>query len=324
MTYVPTISVCMTTFNSEKYVAQAISSVLLQTFKDFELIIVDDASTDNTQSIIKSFDDSRIRLIINDDRLFLGKSRNLGFAKCLGEYISIADSDDTFDPDLLATHIKYLRNAPQISLVGCCAKIMDENGRLTGEILKNPYTSKQIPSALLFFNVFVHSSILARKQDLPKGLYQYDTAEDYGLYVGMVKEGRSVANLRAPLVNYRVHKESDSHKQWIMSDKTKTVMKDIMRKQLLDLEIVPNTHELEIHYMLSYPRAIATEENLPAISAWLDKLLEANKRQRIYDEKAFEFVLNRRWLAMCQALGLKLLKHPQYLLKTISSMRTVK
>jgi glycosyltransferase involved in cell wall biosynthesis len=127
----PTVSVVIPMYNVEKYIAQSISSVLCQSFHNFELILVDDGCSDNTLSIVKQFDDMRIRVISQQNRGLSG-ARNTGIDAARGIYVALLDADDYWAKDKLVKHIRHLNNNPNVGVSYCPSLFIDEAGQLLG------------------------------------------------------------------------------------------------------------------------------------------------------------------------------------------------
>jgi len=149
----PKVSVCIPNYNYGHFVGEAIQSVLNQTFTDFELIIVDDCSNDNSISVIRSFRDSRIRFYRNDKNI--GRLRNIN--KCIslarGSYVTILPSDGMYSSDSLAKRVQVLDLNPQVGLVFCSAKIIDEKGVILREY--RPFENNQIMHGEKFFKILI-------------------------------------------------------------------------------------------------------------------------------------------------------------------------
>lgn len=126
-----TVSVVMPVYNVEKYITQAVESVLNQTFSDFELIIVDDQSPDNSIQLCKKYQDSRIR-IIHQENLGLSGARNTGIHHAKGKYIALLDADDYWAPEKLALHVAHLEANPKLGVSYCPSAFIDEQGRFLG------------------------------------------------------------------------------------------------------------------------------------------------------------------------------------------------
>ncbi len=124
----PEISVIMSVYNEEKFLRESIESILSQTFKDFELIIINDCSIDNSLKIIKSYNDKRIKIINNKKNIGVFNSRNKALKIAKGDYIAILDGDDVSLPKRFEIQFNYLENNPHIFLLGSSAIFIDENG----------------------------------------------------------------------------------------------------------------------------------------------------------------------------------------------------
>lgn len=195
------ISVIMAVYNSEKYLAKAIESILNQTFKDFEFIIINDSSTDNSLNIIKEYQkkDKRIRLMNNKKNIGLTKSLNKGLKIVKSKYIARIDADDISLPRRLEKQYKYLEGNPDIFLLGTGAHNMNEEGNNTTNF--KPLTSfeeikKQLPSQ----NCIYHPSIMFRNNG---GIYYHEKfpySQDYDLYLRLLSEGKKLTNIPDKLI----------------------------------------------------------------------------------------------------------------------------
>lgn len=200
----PLVSVVMAVKNGENRIAKSIESLLSQTFSDFELIIINDGSTDKTSEIIKSFSDARIHLYSQANR-GVAISANRGLALARGKLIARQDHDDISKPTRLEKQVHFMEENPEIFLLGTAAEITNQNG-FSGRYHKHPIESKIIKLELLFDNPFVHSSIIFRREVIRNiGLYNPDKAitplDDYD-FISRVALTYPVANLIDPLVEY--------------------------------------------------------------------------------------------------------------------------
>jgi glycosyltransferase involved in cell wall biosynthesis len=191
----PKVSIILPTYNGAKWIKNAMQSVLNQSFVDWELLVVNDGSIDNTDEVISSFTDERIKYIKNEQNLGLQKTLNKGINLAKGEYVARLDDDDQWiDLHKLEKQIEYLEQNKKCVLVGTGVIVVDENGK---EILRylNKKTDKKIRASILFKNNFVHSSVVFRKDKvLEVGLYgegeESHHIEDYDLWLrlGLVGE----------------------------------------------------------------------------------------------------------------------------------------
>ncbi len=202
------ISVVMSVYNGEKYLSEAIKSVLTQDFSDFEFIIIDDGSTDKSLAIIKSFIDNRIRLISRENKGLI-YSLNEGIGLAQGEYIARLDADDICLPNRFSKQLAVLENK-KIALVGSWAIKIDDLGRETGIMDYPPQGNREIKRFFIKHNPFIHSSIMIRRDVFAAvGLYKnsFKHAEDYELWSRVLAKFQA-ANITEPLIKYRITSDS--------------------------------------------------------------------------------------------------------------------
>lgn len=205
----PKVSVVMSVFNGEPYLGQAIKTILNQTFRDFEFIIVDDGSTDGSPEILKERDrhDARIRLIRNDSNLGLIVSLNEGIRVAKGEYVARQDADDISLPKRLALQVQFLDENPEIGVLGTWITNFDENGRQV--VWKTPTSHAVIRWSLLFSTSIGHATVMMRRP-LLEGVAPFSPemihAEDYDLWSRLSQRTR-FANLPQCLYLRRCHKD---------------------------------------------------------------------------------------------------------------------
>jgi len=199
------ISIIMPAFNAEKYIKEAINSILSQTYSNFELIIIDDGSRDNTSSIIESYNDKRIVFIKNEKNLGIVDSRNKGIACSKGKYIACMDSDDIALPLRLEIQYDFMENNQDIGLCGGQA-ISFGSGRKRKPMLTSSFCHYDIAFDLLFKCPFIHPTIFIRKDILVKHkiVYEKVSTEDYQLYARLLKYTKFI-NLPETLIYYRRH-----------------------------------------------------------------------------------------------------------------------
>ena len=199
----------MPAFNAEKYIAEAILSVLKQTYTDFELLIINDGSTDGTSTVIRQFNDSRIRLL-ELPRQGISIALNTGLTEAKGYYIARFDADDVCIPQRLEKQLEFLDNNPDHVLVGCDAEYITESGEHLFNFQCSGYTHEDIMKRLYVYCPFIHSGVMFRKEIVVKaGSYSQEAHnfEDYLLWVQLAKYGK-YSNLREPLLKVRFNAAS--------------------------------------------------------------------------------------------------------------------
>ena len=202
----PQVTVLMPVYNGLPYLGEAIDSILAQTFKDFEFLIIDDASTDSSRDLVRSYRDSCIRLIENDSNLGQARSLNRGLRLARGEYIARLDQDDIALPRRLEKQMLYMAQHPQVVLLGTWCQSIDEMGNQIGRF--HPPTSYQaIIDAFATYNPFAHSSVLFRRAPVQEvGGYPADYlhSQDFALWLRLSRQYQ-VVNLPEELVQIRIH-----------------------------------------------------------------------------------------------------------------------
>src|SRR6267378_876440 len=201
----PSISVVLPVYNCPHYVGEAIDSVLAQTFSEYELILIDDGSTDDTPSVLTRYKDSRIRLVTQDNR-GLAATLNRGIELATGRYIARQDQDDASLPERLEKQIAFLDAHPNCALVGTWAQIWKERAP-TARAHRHAGDDATLKFELLLNNPFVHSSVMMRKAALDRvGVYSTDKTrqppEDFELWSRIARE-YAVANIPEMLHVYR-------------------------------------------------------------------------------------------------------------------------
>jgi GT2 family glycosyltransferase len=212
----PRVSVLMTTFNGAAFIRESIDSVLAQTFSDFELVIVDDGSTDATPALLASCRDPRVRVIRPDRNLGVVGARNFGLAACRGLYIAAHDHDDLSLPERLATQVRTLDARPDIVLAGSEVLLWMADGRRLPTDHVPGATPALVRWMLHVDNPFTYSSIMVRADALRRlGVFmlpEAEPADDFDLYHRLLGIG-PLARLDETLVIYRWHASNTTHAQ---------------------------------------------------------------------------------------------------------------
>ncbi|ODS37371.1 hypothetical protein BEH94_07800 [Candidatus Altiarchaeales archaeon WOR_SM1_SCG] len=205
----PEVTVLMSVYNGEKYLREAIDSILNQTFKDFEFLIVNDGSTDKTAEILKSYDDHRVKIINNKKNIGLTKSLNKGLKVARGKYIARMDADDISMHERLEREIYFLETHQDYAVVGTFLKILDEDSEVIRH-LERPIKDADIREFLNNDNCIPHGSVMVRKACLlDVGFYDESIArsQDYELWLRLSEKYR-LANIPEYLYAWRAHKEN--------------------------------------------------------------------------------------------------------------------
>ena len=295
----PCVSVLMPVRNGGRFVEEAIQSILGQAFHDFEFIIIDDGSTDETVEIIERYRliDPRIR-IHSQARQGLVAALNRGLSVACGLYVARMDADDVSLLDRLAAQVAFMESHPA---VGICGTWIETFGEAHADVRRYPSDGEAISAWLLFESVLAHPSVMMRRNVLVQYGLSYDAAiphaEDYDLWVRAARH-TVLANIPEVLVRYRLHP------QQVVNAHETTKIESAQRiriAQLHRLGLAPDNDELRLHESLSGWQFTPTRQFITDTHLWLMKLMNANQAAGVYSADAFSKVLAHRWAAACAA-----------------------
>jgi glycosyltransferase involved in cell wall biosynthesis len=292
MPHPPLVSVLITVFNSAHYLREAIDSILSQSFKDFELIILNDGSTDESRSIIQSYDDERIKIIDNRVNIGLSRIANLGISLAKGKYIARMDSDDVSIPNRLQLQVDYMEANPDIAVCGGFFKAFGVENSILNFNWVNETDSDRVKINLLFDCAICQPTVFIRNEALKESglLYNsdYDSAEDYRLWVSLSKNYK-VANIPDIILRYRLSPNQTTNKK---NHIQRAIKISLIKEQLLSLGIVPSDVELRIHQQMFYGDPIVSYDYLPKMLVWIKRLIQANDVYHIYhDAKLYTYLM---------------------------------
>ena len=208
------LAVLMPTYNYAHYLDVSISSILNQTFKDFDLYIYDDGSVDNTNEIVNKFTDKRIHYIVNEENIGLSRTLNKGLDALISQYKYIArmDADDWAHPERLEKQFYFMEKNPELGLCGTQGNWLSNFEQPIFESWKYPTNNDELELELLFSASFGHSSVLLRSDILKNNKLKYDislqSTEDWDLWIKLAQVSK-LANLSDFLMKYRIHPASN-------------------------------------------------------------------------------------------------------------------
>jgi len=310
----PRITVFMAAYNAANYISESIQSILDQTFKNFELLIVNDGSTDETVNIIGNFKDPRIRLIHNDKNRGLTYTRNVALNEARGEYIAILDSDDVAIHNRLELQYNFFLEHPDFALCGGHGSVIDEVGTpVVDNRFTVPIDPDKIKITLLFQNTFINSTVMYKTAVLKElnGYNDYAPAEDYELFI-RISDKYPVGNLDSILVKYRIH---GSNTSIIQSELGRIKVRSIKEKQLTKLQINPDKKLTDAFFSI-----LEWDYNAPNFTDYLSlftKLKAANRSLNKYPEIPFEKMLFNYWFEIIYIKKAKMNALPLLLNKNI-------
>lgn len=204
----PTISVVMPVYNAEKYLEEAVRSVLNQTFTDFEFIIVDDASTDDSLKLLKTFKDDRIKVLQNKNNKGITKSLNKGLRHARGEFIARMDADDICMPKRFEKQMEALEG---FDICGSHIVFINEKGEETG---KREYDVSNLDETILLENPLAHPTVMFRQECIDEvGLYdkRFSSSQDYDLWLRFYANEYKFTVVNEALLKYRIHSKQEKY-----------------------------------------------------------------------------------------------------------------
>ena len=279
----------MAAYNAEKYIREAISSILQQSFYDFELLIVNDGSTDQTVATVQSFSDPRIRLIHNASNQGLVFTRNRALDKARGEFIAVLDSDDIAVPERLQLQYEFMRQHPDVALCSGHAALIDEQGAATGQkfIVPTDFVNMEV----FFGNPFINPAAMFKTNILRElgGYRAFAPAEDFDFFL-RVSEKYPVANVDHLLVYYRVHDQNTSA---IKPAKIRRIETDILKDMYLRWGVSVDGRLLDLQYLL-YAKNYESM-SIPEVLLVMNTLRQANSESGRFPIRDFDALLFKKW-----------------------------
>ena len=291
----PKVSVVLPVYNVAAHIQGTIESLLRQTFQDFELLVLDDCSTDDTVAQVEKIADPRLRLIRNPQNLGRAGTDNAALPYVQGEYLAKMDGDDICHPERLAKQVAYLDAHPEVNIVG---SFMQNFGAST---YLNRYPAEPADTRVLTLftlptgnpSAMMRTSLF-REQDL-----RYDASlrqtEDYDFCARYIRQ-LHIATLQETLIEYRVPHQV--RKKAILSERAN--VSDVVREQLLrswGLDFTPR--ELHVYNTIAMLERPGGDITLDEVATWLQKLLHHNEQQPLFEPAALRRGLGERWFEVC-------------------------
>lgn len=281
----------MTLYNKGRFVEEAVASVLASTLTDFELLVVDDASTDDGPERVQRFDDARIRLLRSPVNTGRGAAANRGFAAARGAFVAILDADDRMLPDRLGKQAAFLRNHADVAVCGSAARIVG-HGMHTASW---PAADRECRARLVFEDPVLYGSAMFRRSVLDQHGIRCDAewrtpGMDYLIQVAVAPHGR-FANLPDALTEYRIHDQN------MRSGRDPVADKRLIQQRVFSMLGIPHT-EQELQDHLLFHRHITGPLDAAAVKrlrAWSRKLIAWNAETRFADEAVFTTTVRGYW-----------------------------
>ena len=303
----PLVSVIMPVYNAEQFLDRAIQSILNQTYDKWELLLIDDCSTDNSLKLINKYSDPRIRLLVNETNRGIAQASNRGIEESKGKYIALLDDDDEAIINRLELQVEYMEEHSDVAILGGRSIDMDENDKilsLKGSVRNNP---KLIKAMLLFGNVdFYNGTAMIRKNFIVDNQLRYRDGcygmQDYRFYIESSKYGK-ITTLDQYLLKYRKHEDNETKRNLTKCAKKRAKKFAEFQRESLEM----SGFILKKEYMIIINKAFGemghcdSIEELYLLYEALSEVMIQGKRMNIeyYDE--LDYLCKKK-------LGLQLLK----------------
>jgi glycosyltransferase involved in cell wall biosynthesis len=307
----PLVTVLMPVYNGEIYLREAIDSILTQTYKDFEFLIINDGSTDNSENIIASYNDSRIRYVKNECNLKLITTLNKGIELAKGKYIVRMDADDISAPTRIEKQVIFMEKNPEI---GLCGSWFTSFGEVAESICKYKEQHDEILFKMFYQCHFCHPSLIIRKKVFEDLEIPFDKkfihAEDYELYFRLATKWK-FHNLQESLVKYRIHNSSVSRQNQMIQLEHSL---HIRRMFFSFLGTDNSQEELKSFEALNHQDYKAVSISSGNIRIFLESMLIGNKKKHRLDKIFFDKQVKLLWFNYCYHVSkLKTFRKSKYL-----------
>ena len=287
------VSVVIPFFDAEAYLREALDSIACQTYRNFEVLAVDDGSTDGSRKIAERFadKDARFRLLTNKyDKGIVG-ALNTGLDHARGTYVARMDADDVALQNRLAAQVKFLESRPEIGLCGTFVRTFGATIPTTWAL---PTDHQDIKATMLFHGAIAHPSVMLRRAEFERADLRYDQnfvfAEDLELWE-RASQVVAFANVPRLLMRYRVNKAGVTA---IRRDEQLRRTEQILHRAVSRLGIEPTAEEWQIHFDIANHKAILGDDRIAIARRWFDRMIAANARSRVYDPYALQKLLEKK------------------------------
>lgn len=293
----PFISVLMCVYNGEEYLAEAIGSILNQSYSNFEFIIINDGSTDKSESIILSFEDDRIRYVKNESNLKLIPSLNKGLNLVKGKYIVRMDADDICFPNRIEEQVDFLERHPDAGVVGCFVTTL---GQDNGRVIKFKTQPDEIKFKLFFNNHVFHPTVVIRTSLIRDFGFKYENylhAEDYQLWI-RISRVSNIYIIPKVFLKYRIHGNNISVKN---ADSQLDVSKALRLEQINELGLKLKEREIQVYESWLNGSEQFKNKDFAILMALFDNLISKNKEIKIFNLGLFSnYFLEQAWEIACK------------------------
>ena len=290
----PLVTVFIPVYNCENYIKDCLDSILNQTYKNLEILLVDDGSTDRSVDIIKNYSDPRIRLIENGENKGIPYTRNIGLMEAKGTYMAIMDSDDLSDPCRIEKEVLYLEKNPDI--VAVSSYYIKFDGKKEKKVSLPVTEPKEIQIFLLFFNPIANPASMVRMDTIRNYNMSYNpeyfVSQDYDFWARLSTIGK-LGIIPEYLLKYRIGHENITKKSKRDHIERRKRIINAIHKQLLDHYQIPiKGHHLNI-YNEFFSYYYGTIQDIKSLTEVLQTLKDWNSNQEFFDRTMFLRILDQ-------------------------------
>ncbi len=291
----PLVSVIIVAQDHAREIDGALASLVAQTYENFEVLVVDDGSTDGTSERVQHFRDERVRLVRHVLRRGMGMALQTGAEMARGRFIALLDPDARALPQRLAMQVAAFEADPQLQLVGSHLGVDDANGQRTGTVWRRPLESDAIVAELLLRDCL--SGVMLRSSAWPQTEpCLLPAAHAYWLNANVAAAGK-LANIDAVLTCVRRHAAPQSR---VREALVESCVREVMRMQIRRLGIEPSERELMLNRHIGAYTLPSSPQLLHEVEAWLIKLFLANCESGRYPARAFNRMIGCEWYEVCK------------------------
>lgn len=302
----PLVTVFMPVYNVEKYIRESLESILNQTYKNLEILIIDDGSTDLSSSIINEYNDRRIRLIHNEGNKGLPYTRNRGLKEATGKYLAIFDADDIAIQNRIEKQVEFLEKNKDVDVVSSNYIVFDDN---KSQKIRYNLSHDEIKVMLLFADCICNPSAMIRLKTVKENNITYNeqcfVAQDYEFWTVISRIGK-IVNMQEYLIKYRFgHENISKISQRDKKEKRKQVIDSIHNNSLdyygFNLDI--NQKKLFNSFFVENNNYATDIKNIvDPLSNLINSIIRENEEKQIFNKKIFEKILNERVCSLVKDL----------------------
>ena len=300
----PLVTVGIAVYGGERYIAEAITSVLAESYSNWELLLVNDRSPDDSVRVIRTFTDSRIRLLENERNLGLVGVRNRILDEARGDYIAWLDQDDLTTSGRLRTEVDFLQARPDVAACGSWTSMLTQgdDGSWTTGVLRLPSTAQDIRAAMAFLNPLACNTVTMRRSAFAdRGLRfreEFGNSLDYDLW-SRASDVFPLHNIEVPLATYRVHRGQTSQGAALerMNQHALRIQAELISRSL---GIEMTGEETRLHRLATIEPELITSEDLGPLAQWFARLRAAGLLSPSFDSTSWDAAITRQWITCCR------------------------